>query len=193
MDSAQEGVMMDGKICRSYLVRLGFPGFIVAVGLSLVGCPQPIPRVPIPGSDASPPTMAWETYNMQTKESGSIVKDGQSIDVPSSDQYVLTLLVEDLNSGVKDVVLSGNVQYVCQNGGQVEDKKFPLETQETKPTPDQENKVPISASLVYAVEFGKMGCKENWIFGGGKLSLVGKAHNFVGGAEMRTLHVNLKK
>jgi len=43
------------------------------------------------------------------------------------------------------------------------------------------------------VEFGKMGCKENWTFGGGKLSLVGKAHNFVGGAEMRTLHVNLKK
>ena len=58
---------------------------------------------------------------------------------------------------------------------------------------DQENKVPVSASLVYSVEFGKMGCKENWTFGGGKLSLVGKAHNFVGGAEMRTLHVNLKK
>ncbi|MEO6308975.1 MAG: hypothetical protein ABIO96_08455 [Nitrospiraceae bacterium] len=193
MDSAKKGVAMDGKILHSYLVRLGFPGFIVVVGLSLVGCPQPIPRVSIPGSDASPPTMAWQTYNMQTKESGSIVKDGQSIDVPSSDQYVLTLLVEDLNSGVKDVVLSGNVQYVCQNGGQVEDKKFPVETQETKPTPDQENKVPIRASLVYAVEFGKMGCKENWIFGGGKLSLVGKAHNFVGGAEMRTLYVNLKK
>jgi len=68
-----------------------------------------------------------------------------------------------------------------------------LETQETKPTPDQEHKVPITASLVYAVEFGKMGCKEHWIFGGGKLSLVGKTHNFVGGAEMRTLHVNLKK
>ena len=106
---------------------------------------------------------------------------------------LLTLLVEDLNSGVKDVTLSGSVQYVCQQGSQVEDKKFPLETQETKPTPDQENKVPVSASLVYAVEFGKMGCKENWMFGGGKLSLVGKAHNFVGGAELRTLHVNLKK
>ena len=184
---------MDGKTGHSYLVRLGLPGFIVVVGLSFVGCPQPIPRVPIPGSDASPPTMVWQTYNMQTKENGTIVKDGQSIDVPSSDQYVLTLAVEDLNSGVKDVTLSGSVQYVCQQGGQVEDKKFPLETQETKPTPDQENKVPITASLVYAVEFGKMGCKENWIFGGGKLSLVGKAHNFVGGAEMRTLHVNLKK
>jgi hypothetical protein len=35
--------------------------------------------------------------------------------------------------------------------------------------------------------------EENWKFGGGKLSLEGKAHNFVGGAEMRTLYVNLKK
>ena len=85
----------------------------------------------------------------------------------------------------------GNVQYACEPGGQVENKKFPL-TQETKPAPDQENKVPVSASLVYSVEFGKMGCKGNWTFGGGKLSLVGKAHNFVGGAEMRTLHVNLE-
>ena len=76
---------------------------------------------------------------------------------------------------------------------QVENKKFSLESQEMKPTPDQENKVPVTATLVYAVEFGKMGCKENWMFGGGKLSLVGKAHNFVGGAEMRTLHFNLKK
>lgn len=53
--------------------------------------------------------------------------------------------------------------------------------------------MPVRASLVYAVEFGKMGCKEKWVFGGGKLSLVGKAHNFVGGAEMKTLHFNLKK
>lgn len=184
---------MGGKVCHSYQIRLVLPGFIVVLGLSLVGCPQPIPRVPIPGSDASPPTMAWQTYNMQTKESGEIVKDGQSIDVSSSDQYVVTLAVEDLNSGVKDVTLSGNVQYACEQGSQVESKKFPLETQEMKPTPDQENKVPVRASLVYVVEFGKAGCKENWMFGGGKLSLVGKAHNFVGGAEMRTLHVNLKK
>ena len=91
--------------------------------------------------------MAWQTYNIQTKESGSIVKDSQSIDVPSSDQYVLPLLVEDPNSGVKDVALTGNVQYVCEQGGQVENKKFPLETQETKPTSDQESKVPITASL----------------------------------------------
>lgn len=184
---------MDAKVCHSRLVRLGLPGFIVVLGLSLVGCPQPIPRVPIPGSDASPPTMAWQTYNMQTKERGEIVKDGQSIDVPSSEQYVVTLAVEDLNSGVKDVTLSGNVQFTCEQGGQVEDKKFLLETQEAKPTPDQENKVPVRASLVYVVEFGKMGCKEKWVFAGGKLSLVGKAHNFVGGAEMRTLYFNLKK
>jgi hypothetical protein len=163
------------------------------VGLSLIGCPQPIRTVSIPSSDASPPTKVWQTYNMQKQESGAIAKDGQSFDVPSSDQYVLTLGVEDLNSGVKDVTLSGNVHYVCEYGGQVEGKNFLLETQETKPTPDQENKVSIRASLAYIVEFGKMGCKENWIFGGGKLSLVGKAHNFVGGAEMRRLRVNLKK
>lgn len=184
---------MRGKASHSYLARLGFPVSIAVLGFSLLGCPPPIPRVSIPGSDASPPTMVWQTYNMLTKESGQIVKDGQSLDVPADEQYVVTLAVEDLNSGVKDVILNGNVQYVCEQGGQIENKKFPLETQETKPTPDQENKVPVTASLVYAVEFGKMGCKENWIFGGGKLSLVGKAHNFVGGAETRTLHINLKK
>jgi hypothetical protein len=137
--------------------------------------------------------MAWQTYNMQTKERGEILRDGQSLDVPATDQYVVTLAVEDLNSGVKDVTLSGNVQYTCQQGGQVENQKFPLETQETKPIADEANTVPVRASLVYPVEFGKMGCKENWMFGGGKLSLVGKAHNFVGGAQMKTLHVNLKK
>ena len=184
---------MGSKTCHSCPVRLGFPGFFVVLSLCLVGCPQPIPRVSIPGSDMSPPTMAWQTYNMQTKESREILKDGQALDVPSSDQYMVTLAVEDLNSGVKDITLSGNVHYTCEHGSQVEDKKFSLETQETKPAPDQENTVPVRASLVYVVEFGKMGCKENWTFGGGKLSLVGKAHNFVGGTEMRTLHVNLKK
>ena len=184
---------MEDKGNHSHVGQLGFPVSIVIMGLLLIGCPQPIPRVAIPGSDASPPTMVWQTYNMLTKESGQIVKDGQSLDVPAGEQYVLTLAVEDLNSGVRDVTLNGNVQYVCEQGGQVENKKFALEAQETKPTPDQENKVPVTASLVYAVEFGKMGCKENWMFGGGKLSLVGKAHNFVGGAELRTLHVNLKK
>jgi hypothetical protein len=137
--------------------------------------------------------VAWQTYNMQTRERGEIAKDGHSLDVPAGEQYVLTLAVEDLDSGVKDVTLSGDVQFTCAQGGQVEEKKYPLETQEMKPVPDQENKVPVRASLVYSVEFGKMGCKENWLFGGGKLTLVGKAHNFVGGAAMRTLHVNLKK
>ena len=184
---------MGSKTCHSYPVRLGFPGFFIVLSLCLVGCPQPIPRVSIPSSDPSPPTMVWQTYNMLTKESGQIVKDGQSLDVPANEQYVVTLAVEDLDSGVKDVTLNGNVQYTCEQGGQVENKKFPLEAQETKPTPDHEDKVPITASLVYPVEFGKMGCKENWTFGGGKLSLVGKAHNFVGGAEMRTLHMHLKK
>ena len=184
---------MNWKTCQGNWVRLGFPVSIVVLGFSLIGCPQPIPRVLIPGSDASSPTMVWQTYNMLTKESGQILKDGQFLDVPADEQYVVTLAVEDLNSGVRDVTLNGNVQYTCEQGGQIESKKFPLEAQETKATPDQENKVPITASLVYAVEFGKMGCKENWTFGGGKLSLVGKAHNFVGGAEMRTLHVNLKK
>jgi hypothetical protein len=184
---------MDGMAGHLHGIRLGFPASIIVLSLSLLGCPQPIPRVSIPSSDASPPTMVWQTYNMQTKESGRIMKDGHSLDVPASEQYILTLAVEDLNSGVKDVILNGNVQYVCEQGGQVENKKFPLETQEMKPIPDQENKVPVTASLVYAVEFGKMGCKENWAFGGGRLSLVGKAHNFVGGADMRTLHINLKK
>lgn len=184
---------MNGTVGHSHVMRLGFPACIVALGLSLIGCPQPVPRVAIPGSDASPPTMVWQTYNMLTKARGEIVKDGQSLDVPSGEQYVLTLVVEDLNSGVKDVTLNGNVQYTCEQGGQVENKKFLLETQEMKPIPDQENKVPVTASLVYPVEFGKMGCKEFWIFGGGKLTLTGKSHNFVGGAEMRTLYVNLKK
>jgi hypothetical protein len=166
---------------------------MVVLGLTLAGCPQPIPKVAIPGSDASPPTLVWQTYNMQTKERGEIVKDGQSIDVPASDQYVVTLAVEDLNSGVKDVTLSGTVQYACELGGQVEEKKFPLETQDTKSVPDQEKKVPVRASLVYVVEFGKSGCKEKWSFSGGKLSLAGKAHNFVGGAESKTLHFTLKK
>jgi hypothetical protein len=57
---------------------------------------------------------------MLTKESGQIVKDGQSLDVPAGEQYIVTLAVEDPNSGVKDVTLNGNVQYTCEQGGQVE-------------------------------------------------------------------------
>lgn len=184
---------MDSTACHSCPVQFGFSVSIAVLGFSLLGCPQPIPRVTIPASDASPPIMVWQTYNMVTKEGGQIVKDGQFLDVPAAEQYVVTLAVEDLNSGVRDVTLNGDVQYTCEQGGHLENKKFSLEPQETKPTPDQENKVPVTASLVYAVEFGRMGCKENWTFGGGKLSLVGKAHNFVGGAAMRALHVNLNK
>lgn len=184
---------MSGNAGPSRLLRAGFPGMLVLACMSLIGCPKPIPRVAIPSADSSPPTMIWETYNMQSRERGEIVKDGQSIEVSSSDPYVITLAVEDLNSGVKDVTLTGNVQYRCEQGSQVEDKKFQLETQETKSIPDQETKVPVRASLVYAVEFARSGCKEKWLFGGGKLSLTGKAHNFVGGVEARTLYVNLKK
>jgi len=167
--------------------------FIAFMDLLLTGCLQPVPRVSIPTSDASPPTMVWQTYNMQTRERGEIVKDGQSLDVPSSEQYVITLAVEDPESGVKDVTLSGNVQYVCQQGSQVEEKKFPLETQELKPMPVQENTAPIRAALVYVVEFGKSGCKEKWLFGGGALALSGQAHNGIGGTETRTLHFRLHK
>ncbi len=184
---------MDGRTDLLHPVRLGLPVFLFVLGLSLAGCPQPVPRVAIPGSDASPPTMIWQTYNMQTKERGEITKDGHSLEVPSSDQFVVTLAVEDLNSGVKDVTLSGDVHFTCAQGGQVENKKFQIENQETKPVPDQENKVPVRASLVYVVEFGKSGCKENWLFGGGQLTLVGKAHNSLGGAASRTLNFTLKK
>ena len=184
---------MDGRSDLLHQVRLGLPVFLFVLGLSLAGCPQPVPRVAIPGSDASPPTMIWQTYNMQTKERGEITKDGHSLEVPSSDQFVVTLAVEDLNSGVKDVTLSGDVHFTCAQGGQVENKKFQIENQETKPVPDQENKVPVRASLVYVVEFGKSGCKENWLFSGGQLTLVGKAHNSLGGAASRTLNFTLKK
>lgn len=184
---------MEGEACDSHLVRLGFLGFLFLSSLCIVGCPQPIPRVSIPGSDASPPTMVWQTYNTKTQEQGQIVEDGQSLDVSSGEPYVVTLAVEDLNSGVKAVTLNGTVQYVCERGGQVEDKKFPLEAQQTHTTPDHENKVPIRASLVSVVEYGKSGCKEQWRFEGGHLSLVGEAHNFAGGAQKRTLQVNLKK
>ena len=48
---------------------------------------------------------------------------------------------------VHDVTLSGSVQYVCQHGGQVEDKKFPLETQEGKPTQTRRTKCPSEPHL----------------------------------------------
>lgn len=183
---------MDYQAGHSHLVRLGLQGVMFVLGLSLAGCPQPVPRVPIPSSDASPPTMVWQMYNLQKQERREIVQDGQTINMEPSEQVVVTLAVEDLNSGVKDVTLSGSAQYACEQGGQVENNKFQLETQEAKPTPDHENKVPVSASLVYTVDLGKYGCKEKWRFAGGKVSLVGKGHNFVNGAAMKTLHFNLK-
>src|SRR5512134_2525508 len=101
-----EGVTMNDRVYHSNPARLGLRGLIVVSGLSLVGCPKPVPRVPIPGSDASLPTMAWQTYNLQQQARGEIVNDGQSIEVPASDLYVVTLAVEALDSGVTDVTLS---------------------------------------------------------------------------------------
>ena len=60
-------------------VQLALPVVLVVMGFSLAGCPQPVPKVAIPGFDASPPTLVWQTYNMQTKERGEIAKDGQSL------------------------------------------------------------------------------------------------------------------
>ena len=54
MDSGKEGVKMDGKTCHSYLVRLGFPAFIVAVGLSSGRLPSADTQGSNSGSDTSP-------------------------------------------------------------------------------------------------------------------------------------------
>ena len=116
-----------------------------------------------------------------------------ALPIPSSEQYVVTLAVEDLNSGVKDVSLTGNTQFTCEQGGQMEKKKYDLDPQDTKAVPDNENKVPVRASLVYVVDLNKWGCKENWTFGGGTISLAGKGHNYVNGAGTKTLRVNLKR
>jgi len=158
----------------------------------VTGC-ESIPRVPVLPSDSSPPKLLWEAYNMQTKARKEIAKDGQSLDVPSDQPYRIALAVEDFESGVKSVTLGGEVQYACDKDGQVDNKQYGLQTQKTKPEPDPENKVPIRASLVYVAQFGKMGCKEFWTFGGGNLTLVGKAQNSAGGIDQRTLHVQLKK
>jgi hypothetical protein len=161
--------------------------------LLVTGCSEPVPRVPVPLSDASPPKMLWEAYNMQTKARAEIAKDGQSLDVPSDQPYRIALAVEDFESGVKSVTLGGEVQYGCVKDGEVDNKHYGLQTQKTKPEPDQHNTVPVRASLVYVVQFGKMGCQESWTFGGGNLTLVGKVQNSAGGIDQRTLHVQLKK
>ena len=106
--------------------------------LSLVfaGCIKPVPMVAIPGSDASPPTLTWQTYSVVTKERKDIVQDGQTIEVAGNEQYVVTLMVEDQDSGVRDAALTGHVQYKCELAEKVEEKKFDLEPQETKTTPN---------------------------------------------------------
>jgi hypothetical protein len=158
-----------------------------------VGCVKPVPMVAIPGSDASPPVLAWQTYNVVTKERKDIVQDGQTVEVAGNEQYVVTLMVEDQDSGVKDAALTGHVQFKCELGSQVEEKKFDLEPQVTKTTPNHENQVAVSAALTCVVEFNKQGCKELETFGGGTLSLTGKGHNSVNGGGMKTLRMNLKR
>ncbi|MGC4095593.1 MAG: hypothetical protein QM706_00605 [Nitrospira sp.] len=158
------------------------------------GCVKPVPLVAIPGSDASPPTLAWQTYNVVTKERKDIVQDGQTVEVSGSDQYVVTFTVEDQESGVKDAALTGHVHYKCELGGQVtDDKKFDLEPQETKTIPNHENQVAVSAALTYVVEFNRRACKELETFGGGTLSLTGKGHNSLNSGGMKTLRMNLKR
>ena len=184
---------MDARGCRSTLVRLGLQGIMVVVGLSLAGCPQPIPRVSIPRADPSPPTLVWQTYNLLTKEEREIVQDGQSLDVKPSELLVVTLAVEDLHSGVQEVTLNGTAQLTCELGGHVEPQKFSLEPQDAKRTPDHENTVPVRDALAYTVEIGKYGCKDQWRFTGGTVSLVGTGKNFVGGATRKTLQVHVKR
>lgn len=185
--------MRDGRALCFLLGRRARQGAMFVLGLSLVGCLKPVPKVSIPASDASPPTLVWEIYNLQTKERREIAQDGQTLEVPSNEQVIVTIAVEDPQSGVKDVSLDGDGQYACELGGQTDKKPVKLEQQNTTRIPDHENKVPVSASLSYTVEFGKMGCKEAERFAGGKLSLVAKGHNFVNGAASKSLHFDLKK
>jgi hypothetical protein len=154
---------------------------------------KPVPRVAIPASDASPPTLTWQTYNQQMKTRGEIAQDGQTLEVQPGEQYVVTLAVEDLESGVKNVTLGGEGYYVCELGGKSDKKTVQLEPQQTSPLPDHENKAPISAALTYAVDFSKSGCKEAETFAGGKLSLVGKGQNFANGTGTKKLSIDLKR
>jgi hypothetical protein len=185
--------MRDAQALYSLLVRRTVQGAMFVLGLSLVGCLKPVPMVSIPSSDASPPTLVWETYSLQTKERRDIAQDGQTLDVQASEQVVVTIAVDDPQSGVKDVSLGGEAQYACELGGKADKKAIKLEQQDTTRIPDHENKVPIKAALSYTVEFGKMGCKEAERFAGGKLTLVGKGHNFLNGAATKKLHFDLKK
>ncbi|HXH85754.1 MAG TPA: hypothetical protein VNI35_02960 [Nitrospira sp.] len=176
------------------LAKIGHTVVLPLLLLSLftAGCLKPVPKVAIPGTDASPPKLVWEVYNLQSKERREITKDGQSLVVAPGDLYVVTLAIEDLESGVKEVLLTGNADYKCEQGGQVEQKKYQLEPQEQKAAPDFENKVPVRASLTSSVDLSKHGCKEHQRFGGGTISLIGKGQNFVNGAGVKTLRINLQ-
>ncbi len=178
------------------LGRVTVSMFMLTVSLlSLLsaGCVKPVPMVTTPGSDASPPVLTWQTYNVVTKEGKDIVQDWQTVEVAASDQYVVTLRVGDQDSGVTDAALTGHVQFKCELGERVEEKKFDIEPQETKTTPSHENQVAVPAALTYVVEFNKRGCKELETFGGGTLSLTGKGHNSVNGGATKTLRMNLNR
>ena len=172
---------------------LRIQGVVLLLGLVVTGCMKPVPRVVIPASDSSPPMLTWETYNQQTRERGEIKQDRQTLVVKAGEQYVLTLAVEDLESGVKNVTLTGEGEYACELGGKSEKKSVQLEPQQTSSLPDHENKVPVRAGLTYSVDFAKSGCKEAETFAGGKLSLAAKGQNFANGTAAKTLHVDLKK
>ena len=161
-------------------------------GLALGGCVKHVQMIAIPEKDASPPKLVWEVYNMQTKETKAIDQDGQSFVVAPGDLYVVTLAAEDLESGVKEVSLTGNADFKCEQGGKVEEKKYPLETQTQKASPDYDKKVPIKAGLTLSVDQSKHGCTEHQRFDGGTISLTGKAQNSLNGAGTKALRITLQ-
>lgn len=169
------------------------PGVALLVGLAVAGCLKPVPRVAIPASDPSPPVLIWETYNQQTRERGEIKQDGQILEVKAGEQYVVTLAAEDLESGIKNLTLTGEGSYACELGGKSEKKSVQLEPQQTSPLADHENKVPVRAGLTYAVDYAKSGCKEAETFGGGTLSLAAKGQNFANGTAAKKLQIIMKK
>lgn len=165
---------------------------LLLVGLALAGCVKHVPKVAIPAKDDSPPKIVWEIYHLQTKERREIQQDGQSFVVAPNDLYVVTLAVEDLESGVKEVSLTGTADYKCEQGGKVEEKKYPVEPQTQKAEPDLEKKAPVTASLTYSVDQSKHGCTEHQRFGGGTISLTGKGQNFLNGGGTKTLRITLQ-
>src|SRR5262249_53727796 len=146
---------------------------MLLLGLSGAGCVKQVPKVAMAATDASPPKLAWEVYNLRSKERREAQQGGQSLDVAPGELYVVTLTVEDLESGVQEVSLTGNADYRCEQSGHVEEQKYQLEPQEQKAAPDFENKVPVRASLTYSVDLSRHGCKEQQRFGGGTVSVTG--------------------